>query len=273
MRNELIRVSQLPIIDGLDALDALKAYWNKKADDMEALAPTEENKKSIKKDRADARKEYEQHLTAYKIAREEAFAPIRAADDRIAECIKVPFERLDSAAKSSVEAIESAQKDEKETACQEYFQELCAVHGIDFLSWEQLNISIKLSTSLSAYRDQINEKVAAIADGMDRIDREAAPENRDEIMSEYKRLLDVGAAILRVQERKKRVAEEAMAAEERAARKAAESAVVAKVKSAIAPPVEVKEEQLLTVSFKATATREKLLKLREFMKTEGIKYE
>ena len=36
---------------------------------------------------------------------------------------------------------------------------------------------------------------------------------------------------------------------------------------------EPKEEPVLTVTFTATATREKLIRLREFMKTEGIKYE
>lgn len=273
----LIRVTQLPVIDGLDALDALKSYWTQKAENMEALAPTDGNKSAIKKDRADARKEYETHMEAYMAARERAFAPIKEADERISECIKEPFARLDAAAKKSVDAIEGAQKKEKEDACREYFAELCAVHGVDFVKFEYMHLKINLSTSLNAYRDTINEWVAKVASGMDKIDRESDPADRDEIMSEYKHCLDVGEAMLRVQDHKNRLKAERQAAEEREERRKAEAEAVAKVEAAmpvaVSPPVEVKPEPMLTVAFKATATREKLIALREYMKAEGIKYE
>ena len=51
---------------------------------------------------------------------------------------------------------------------------------------------------------------------------------------------------------------------------AASSAMILPIST---PPMQVESEPMLTVTFKATATREKLVELREYMKQEGIKYE
>lgn len=278
MSNELIKITQLPEIE--ERLRDVKAQWEQAAAENMALVCTADTIQSVKTARAEMTKQFNELEALRKAAKAQYMERWTAFEQTYKDCITEPYKTADADLKRKIDETEGAIKAECERRCVEYFREISAVHGVDFVSWPQLNIKIDMTSARQKTPrklfDQINERIAAIADGMDKIDREADPSDRDEIMAEYKRLLDVGAAVLRVQDRKNRIRAEQQAAAEREERRRAEKEAEAKVEAAIAasaPPVEVKAEPLLTVAFKATATREKLVKLREFMKMEGIIYE
>ena len=279
MSEELIRISQLPIIE--ERLRDVKEQWETAAAENMALVCTAETVQSVKAARADMTKQFNELETLRKNAKSQYMERWDAFEATYRECIAEPYKRADADLKRKIDETEAAIKAECQRRCREYFTELCAVHGVDFVKYEYMHLKIDMASAKAKTPrklfDTINEWVAKIANGMDKIDRESDPEDRDEIMSEYKRCLDVGEAMLRVQDRKNRLAAEKQAAAEREARRKVEAEAVAKVEAAmpvvVAPPVEVKQEPLMTVAFKATATREKLIALREYMKAEGIKYE
>lgn len=275
---ELIRVTQLPIIE--ERLRDVKAAWEQAAADNMALVCTSETIGSVKAARADMTKQFERLEALRKSAKAQYMERWTAFEATYKECIAEPYKRADAALKAKIDETESAIKTECEQRCREYFAELCAVHGVDFVKYESMHLKIDMTAAKQKTPrrlfDQMSEWVSAVACGMDKIDQESEPDDRDEIMAEYKQCLDVGEAVLRVQDRKNRIKAEQQAAAEREERRRAEQEAEAKVEAAIAassPPVEVKADPLLTVAFKATATREKLIALREFMKTEEIRYE
>ena len=123
-------------------------------------------------------------------------------------------------------------------------------------------------------RDALWSVVARVATDLEHID---SLEDAPEIAEEYKRQLDATAAIATVAARKKRVECEREAAEARKAAQERRDEAVAKVEAA-APPEAVsaptmRDERLFKITFTVTVTRDQGLKLKEFLKQEGINYE
>lgn len=223
MSAELMRLSQLPQIE--ERLRDVKAEWEQTTAENMSLVCTADTIQSVKAARAEMTKRFE----AIELNRKALKARYMERWDEFTatykECITDVYNRADADLKRKIDETEGAIKAECEERCVAYFRELCAVHGVDFVSWPQLNIKVDLTSAKQKTPrklfDAISEKVAAITDGMDKIDREADPTDRDEIMAEYKQCLDVGAAVLRVQDRKNRLKAEQQAAAEREERRRA----------------------------------------------------
>lgn len=275
----LIRITQLPAIE--EQLLALKESWERKASDAQSMVCTEDTVQDIKKLRADMRKEFDLAEAQRKAVKEQYMAAWLRLEEIYKDCVKDPFARADAAYKSKIAEVEDAQKAQCEKMCRNYFAEQCAVHGIDFLRYEQSGVRVTLTEAKkktpSGLFDRLGEFVARVACDVDSI---GAMENGPEVMGEYRRNgLNLAKAVKMVQEWHEAAERERKAAEERAERQKREAEAVAKVEAAvpaIGPPVAVeqpKEDKLLTVAFKATGTREQLIRVREFMKAEGIKYE
>lgn len=276
MSEALIRISQLPEIE--ERLRDVKTEWETMAADNMALVCTADTIQSVKTARADLTKKFIELEKLRKTVKTQYMAAYNAFEQTYKECITDSYKRADADLKRKIDETEGAIKAECEQRCIEYFQELCSVYGVDFVSWPQLDIKIDMTSAKQKTPRKlfhaINKRVAAIADGMDRIDRESDPAERDAIMAEYKRVLNVGIAMLRVLHRKNRIAAEKQAAAEREKRRSTEQEAIAKVEAAlpVATPM-LEAVPIVTVTFKATATREKMIALREYMKQEGIKYE
>lgn len=276
MNEELIKVRRLPEIS--ERLQLLKEKWEQQAAGAQAMVCTEETVRAVKAARAAMRKEYEEAERQRKAAKVAYMVPWVEIEAVYNDCIKEPFEAADEAYKGKIAEVEGAQKNQCEKMCREYFAELCAVHGVEFLRYEQSGVRITIAEAKkktpSGLFDKLNEFVARVACD---VDSAMSMDNSADILVEYKQNgLNLARAIKTVQDRFEYAERERKAAKERAEREKCETEAVAKVEEAavmLAPPTDVKEEKLLTVAFRATSTREKLIKLREFMKSEGIKYE
>lgn len=275
----LIRLASLPVIE--EQLRTLKENWEQKAKDAESMVCTEETVQDIKKARAEMRKEHDAAEAQRKAVKAQYMAPWTRVEAIYKECVEDAYQRADAAYKAKVGEVESVQKAECEKKCRAYFAELCAVHGVEWLRYEQARLKISLTEAKkktpSGLFDKLSEFVARVACDMDSIQKMAeAPE----VMAEYKANgLNLAKASMTVIVRHEKEEAERRAAEERTERQKREAEAVAKVEAAApvtAPPVAVeapKEEKLLTVTFRATGTRAQLIKVREFMKQEGIEYE
>ena len=95
----------------------------------------------------------------------------------------------------------------------------------------------------------------------------------NEIMTEFKRTLDAAAAISAVQDRHRRIEAEREAQAARAEAKAREVEAIKKVE-AFAPPVEAPTTpNMFRVTFTVTDTKERLKLLKQFLVSNGYKYE
>lgn len=269
----LIRIAQFPVIE--ERLRALKDEWEQKATDAKSLVCTEDTIQGVKKARAEMRKEFEEADRQRKAAKISYMAPWVRIEEVYQECVENAYRRADETYKGKISEIENAQKAECEKKCREYFAELVQVHGLPWLKYDQAGLKISLTEAKkknpSGHYDKLSEFVARVACDMDAIQGDA------EAAAEYKANgLNLARAQKTIRERREAAEQERKSTEERAERQRLEAEAIAKVEAAAAtsaPPVEVKAEPLLTVSFKATATREKLIALRDYMKAEGIKYE
>lgn len=285
----LITISQLPAIE--EHLRALKESWEQKAADAESMVCTEDTVQDLKKIRADMRKEFDAADTQRKAAKNQYMEPWNQLEATFKECVTTAFNRADSALKIKVEAFQNELKEKCMEDLRAYYKELCAMDQIDFLTFEEAmkrgGITVSLTDAKKATprqaMDKLGKFVSSIAIGMDQISK---MDDAPAIMAEYKKVLDVGQAAATVQERKRREQEEAAAAEARKAAQEAQAAAVAKVDAAapqtptaapVAAPVQqqAKSPDDVFPQFTFTiygATRAQLLKVRNFLKEEGLNY-
>lgn len=270
----IIRVTQLPVIE--EQLRSVKLQVEATTQEAATMVCTEETIQAVKAKRAELNKMFGELESRRQEVKTLVMGPYKRFDAVYKECISGPFKRADAALKGKADDVEREMKQRCEQKLRDYFAEMCMLHNIDFITYEQAGITIDMASARAKnpkkLKDKIGEFVAGVAVGVDQIRQ---MDDRDEIMAEYKKSLNVGKAVAIVQDGHRRIEEERKAAEAREAARKRQEETVTKVE-AVAPPVVVeapKEEQLLTIPFKATATREKLIKLREFMKQEGIQYE
>lgn len=264
----LIQVKQLPIIE--ERLQELKSRWEQKAADAEAMVCTEDTIQAVKLFRAEMRKEFEEIEALRKQIKKTVMTPYDEFLDVYHECVTLSFEKADEACALKISYIEDEIKQRCEDGLREYFAELCAAHGIDWLKYEDAGIKVDMASAKQKTPKKLREQSATfIANVSKDIETIAQMDDADELMAEYKRRLNLPEAFAAVQDRHRRIEAERRQMEQRAAQKAAEDEAVRHVE-ALAPPT-VLEEQI-TVTFTVTDTKVRLIALREYMKANGYKY-
>lgn len=289
----IIVIKQLPIIE--EQLRTLQQQVEEKVNEALSLAVTEDTVKAVKTVRDALNKEYkvlEERRKQVKLAILEPYDQFEAT---YRECIGNLYTDADQKLKEKIDAVENGVKEQKREALKEYFEEyrkavyLSGEPMADFDSW---CVKVNKTASDKSLRAAAKAFLDGIRSDLDTI---ATMENADEIIVEYKACRELNRAIAAVNDRRRRLEEEKerrekMAAE-RAEREAREREAVAKVKAAansmpVAPPVEitkpadpkdqtpVAEKVFPRFTFTViNATKSQLIKIREFMKQDGIQYE
>lgn len=276
--NDLIKVTQLPVIE--EHLRSMKEQVDKAVSDANALVCTEETVQSVKAVRTELSKTFRELEEQRKAVKAAVLGPYDQFEAIYKECVSDAFKSADAALKGKIDTVEAEIKQRCEAGLRAYFNELCAVHRLDFIRYEQAGITVDMASAKQKtprkLRDQLDAFVSTISSGIFTI---STMDCAEEIMVEFKRDLNVCTAIGTVQERHRRLEEERQHSEARAVAEQIELEAVAKV-AAIAPPIAMREvnppeqeEKLLRCTFTARATRSKLRKLKEFMEQEGILYE
>lgn len=263
-KQELITIKQLPIIE--EQLKTLSKEIKTKVDNALKLVVTEDTVKDVKKTRAELNKEFKELEDKRKEVKTAVMTPYEQFEDIYKENVSDLYKEADQTLKVRIDSVEDELKKEKEKEVKEYFQELIESENIDFITFESVGLNVTLSVTLTALKRQTNEFVNRIKQDLGLIDTQ---DNKDEIMVEYKQSLNVSEAIQKVKARHEALELEKKRKEELQKVKEQETKIVEKTEKIVAP---VKEKEL-TITFKVTGTKDELIKLREFMKVEGIKYE
>lgn len=280
----LIVIETLPQI--ADNLKALKESWEQRAADAAAMVCTEDTVQSLKTMRAEITKEFKA-ADAQRIAVKKRYMePWDAIEATFKECVKDAYTRADDALKAQINSFESELKASCEADLRVFFNELIITAQVDCLSFEKAmeigKIKISLTDAKKAtprqLQDKLGEVVAKVSMDLDMIQK---MDDSALIMVEYKKSFDVGQAVGTVQARKRQEQAEKEAAERRRAAQEAQSAAVSKVEAAapitapVTAPAKAKSPDDVFPEFTFTvygATRAQLIRLRDFMKQEGIQY-
>lgn len=274
---DIIRVTQLPIIE--EQLRSVKLQVEAITQEAAAMVCTEDTIQAVKTKRAELNKMFNELESKRKEVKAAVMGPYEQFDAVYKECISGPFKRADAALKGKADDVEGEMKQRCEQKLRDYFSGICILHNVDFITYEQLGISVDMASARAKtpkkLQDKISEIVASIAEGCSQIRQ---MDDAAEIMTEFKKCLNVGQAVAIVQDRHRKIEEERRAAEEREARRRRQEEAVAKVE-AVAPPVAAEPPKLAEKIFPrftftvVNATKSQLIKVREFMKQEGIQYE
>ena len=230
----LIVINQLPVIS--EQLDMVKAEIQRRT----AFA---------EKSRLD---------DVYKTAIEKVIAPIQAVQDKYKDCVGL-YTKANSQLKAKIDVIEDGLKLAKENSVKEYFEELVTAKNIDFISFEQLGLKITLSVSEKKLKEQVNNIVERVATDLKAIDIQ---EDKEEILVEYKKHLNVSEAVSTVAARHKAIQAEKerkiKQEEQRAKQKAAARAVAEAARQQAQVQSESDNEETVQAVKEPVQTKEQL---------------
>lgn len=275
---ELIQVIQLPVIQ--ERLRAMKETIDREVEEAKFLACNEETVQAVKGKRTELRKLFDYLEDQQKAVKGAVLGPYNAFEAVYKECVADALKSADAALKNKIDEVETEQKRRCEGGLRDYFAELCAVHHLDWLTYERAGVKVDMASARaktpSKLRKQLAEFVAKVNDGVNTI---SSMDNAEEIMVEFRECLDASKAIGIVLERHRRIEEQKSAQEARSTILAQEEEVSRRV-AALAPPVVVKagesdqNEVIPRLTFTCiNATRAQLRRVREFLNMEGIQYE
>lgn len=197
---QVINLKQLPIIE--ERLRDVKAKIEQRTSAVMALAVTEETRTDVKKIRTEVRKELEGYEAQRMAVKKAIMTPYEQFEAVYKECVSNPYKAADEALGKKIADVEAGIKQQKEDDVRTFFTELTSGFGLDWLKFEQLNLKVTLTCTPKAMKAAITQSVTKIVR-----DCAALEENpdRDEIMVEYQKLLDLGSACQIVQQRHKQL--------------------------------------------------------------------
>lgn len=276
----LITIEGLPVI--VEQLQQVKDKWAAIAEQAKNMIATDETVQAVKAMRADMRKEFDLYDKQRIAAKKQYLAPWDALEAAYKECVKDSFTAADAALKSAVDSFEAELKRQAESELREYFDELCRFERIDFLTFETAmnlaGLKISLADAKSAGKKKLREGLSNIMAKVSAdVDRVEELEDDAEIMVEYKKCFDVGQAVAIVQGRKRRIQSEQEAAEARRTARERQEAAAVQIPTFDPPIVTEAQETHDTAFYDVTftcygITREQAIKIKNFLKQEGINY-
>lgn len=278
--NEIVKVESLGVIK--QQLDKVELYIDEKIKDIPATLEKIKKLSFIEQeDEKNDIKKYQQYLSKIqkeledkrKEIKEEINKPYKEFEEYYKNGVYLKLDNSIKQIKEVVNEIETLQKDEKECELRDFVTQHCEANNIH-LDFERIGLNITLSASIKSLKEQALSFINKVVEDLKLIEME---EYKDEILLEYNDTLDFAKSKMIVVERHKQLEELKKQQEEKLEQEKQEEQVIEKVEEAIEEvkvPVEMVEgEELITVSFTITDTREKILKLRDYLKENGINYE
>lgn len=266
--NELIKVEQLPKI--FSQLEIIGKEIDKNLEGLNELKCTEFNKKEVKKRRTE--------ITNLNTLMEDKRKEIKNAILKDYEIFNKKYEKevknklinAKNILTDKINEIEDGQKQEKREAIEEFANNYIIDKNLEGLvTFEQLNINITLTASEKSLKDEVLRKLEKIETDLKLIQLE---ENySDEILIEYKKNFDLTKAKLEVVNRHKQLEKLQQEKSEVQLKIDEEDNIVESIDEIVAPK-EI-DEELITVSFTITDTKDRIKEIKEFLIKGGYDYE
>jgi len=264
---ELIVVKQLPIIE--EKLKQLSKEIDEKVKNAMSLECSEDNKQFVKNERTALNNQFTELENQRKMVRNKVLEPYNAFENIYKTCVTEKFSKAKKDLDNKINAVEDEQKKRIRKEVEEYFIEYCKSKNIEFIKFENMNIKIGVSDKPTKLKKQVAEFIDKIEDDLKLIDTQ---EFKEEILIEYKKLLNVAQSITLVNDRHRELEEIKQQEEIKKEQKVEEQQKNEKVQSFVTPRI-IKKEEIYTMTFTVTGTRNQLKQVKEFLENGGFKYE
>lgn len=287
----LIAVTQLPIIE--ERLRDYKAEIEATVAEAKSMVATADTIQTVKAKRAELRKQFDDLDKRRISVKNLILEPYERFNKVYKECVEMPFKDADATLKATVDGFEGELKAQALEKLKANYDEHCQLEGIDWLTFDQAltRSGVKISMADTKTKeprkamDALAEFVSKIALGMEAVRK---MEDSAEIMVEFKKCLDAGQAAAIVAERKRKIQATKEAEEINAGVRKWQQEMVAKVEAAAPTPAPVAaptaaptpvadptQTERVFPEFRFTVyncTRSQLIKIRDFLRNEGIQY-
>ena len=274
---EIITVKQLPVIE--EQLKNIKIRFEEEVKNALSLECTEDSYKTVKTLRADLTKIFKSLEEKRISAKKAILKPYEDFEAIYKTCVNDVYEPAKQQLDKKIADVENGLKKQKEDEIKEYFDEYAKAKNIDFIKFSDINLNITLNASKKSLKEKTAEFIDKISDDLKMIETQ---EYKAEILVEYKKSLNVSQAILTVTNRHKAIEEEQKKTEIKEEKLnrifQAEQKVDEVLKQEeLTAPTEIKEtqpiqnnEQIYEMTFTVKGTLEKLKKLKNYLKEEGL---
>ena len=283
--NEIVEIKQLPeIYQQLDKVNKIVVDKTKGIEEiLQELSKLSEEEQEEKKQDI---KKYRTYLNSMKTDLENKRKEIKKA-------IQKPYDEFESIYKdkalnvldkgidkltNTINNIESTQLQKKREELISFFDNYTEFYHIgDIVSFDDLPIKINLSTSLESLKKQIIAFCEKVSNDMIAISSE---EFRDEILLEYQNNgFDYTKAKITIINKHEMLEKIKQQQEQVQVEIRQETTVVENVNTLCSAPIEIEEEkpeendEIIEVSFTIKTTKNKILKLKDYLKEMEIDYE
>lgn len=194
-----IRLVQVPKIEHDLVRVGISVTQRIESLNIKGQVATEETVGALKKLRAELNAEFKEFEEQRKAIKDAVMNPYNELDEIYKLEVSEKYKSATDMLKDKIAEVEDKIKSDRMEEVKLFFVELCLDRDIDFLSWPQLGIDIKLSDSMKSYKDRVTLFVDKVVDELQLIDTQAY---KAEIMVEYKKTLNAAKAIKEVQDRK-----------------------------------------------------------------------
>ena len=273
--NEIIRVETLPVI--FQQLEVVGAFVDEELEKFKDIDCTEENKQEVKK----VRTSINNTLKVFEDKRKEIKAQVLEAynqfNDKYEQEVKTKLENASNDLEMKIDYIEAQQLAEKDVELGNFIEEHIKANHLENILKDVAeivrlaNLKVNLSSSMKSLKEGALAFIQRVANEVKLIELEETPSN---LLYEYQQNgYDLTKAKLTLIERQRQIEELAKQREQVQEVVKQEEKIEEQVEEIVAPKEVVEEQEVITITFTITDTKENIIKVREFMKEEGIKYE
>lgn len=267
---EILSIVNLPQTE--QALKEISERCKDRLKLAEQMACTEETKQAAKKLRAELNKKFAEYEAERKELTAEYEKPLKMFKDIYNQYIAEPFRNADIALQVKINDVETAQREEKALEVKEYADELKQAYALDWLETERIMPNVTLSASVKSLKAAAKERLDKIKSDIDCI---GVIDDSGEMFAEYMNCLDLAAAKIAVEKRKKAVEEAEKAKAAYTQTEEVNRQVEEKV-DMLAPPTaaeeEKTEEKKYTMAFTVTGTIQQLKAIKAFLIENNIEF-
>lgn len=263
----------------------IKEYALKKAEEYKSIAYTEADAAAMKKDRADINRFISALDAERKNKKKEYMAPYMIFEKQVKEAL-LPLQEAAELISHGLDEIEQQYRDDKTCRMEQFYKKYAGdLEGmvpfqrtIKSEYYKRTFTDKKLEQAYSDFFIRVREELSALEELPERFRDKAALKyvesfNLSEALREGKRLEEMERAM---EERRRRQAEqeEMRRKQMEAAAKAAQEKPSAVIDTGMCPQTRAEEvpEPVLQLDFRVWGTKEQLMKLKEFLVVNQIKF-
>ena len=266
-----ISCTQLPVIS--ENLNQVSENLKNLVAGAVALPKNDESLKQVKKLRAELSKEFAQMEEQRKAVKRQVMAPYESAEKKYKEFISDPYKAADSQLRGWVDEYQNGMKNACREYLMDYFNELCAANGIDFLPFESCSVVVDMAMARQkeprAAMEKIEAHVKSVRADLDTI---LKMYNAADVMAEYIAKPNLAHAVYVAQHRTKLISEMNSCISEQRERNQQQRNNVAELLEA-APELAPEPEETYTVCFRATGTLPALKAMKAHGQAVGVVFE